>query len=303
MSKLRRILAAALAALAALAVLGWWYRSAAQDRSDPEAEVRKTGQEFVTAFNKGDARAVAALWTKDAEYTGPDGEVLRGRDAIEKDYAAFFKKNPKAVLQVHIDSVRLLGRHTALEEGRLQLKLAGDREPSASRYSVLHVHEEDGWRMASVHEWAPNPAQEVALKDVEWLVGDWAAKSDEGELTISYAWDEDRAFLRGRYTLKKDGKVFSSGTQMIGKDPSGGLRSWLFDRSGTYGESAWTRDGQRWVLEAAGTLPDGSTVTAVNLLVPLGKDAFTWQSVERTAVGTALPDTVPLKVTRVKADR
>ena len=60
----------------------------------------------------------------------------------------FFKKNPKATLEVHIDSVRVLGRHTALEEGTLRLRLAGEKEPGESRYSVLHVHEEDGWRMA-----------------------------------------------------------------------------------------------------------------------------------------------------------
>ena len=34
----------------------------------------------------------------------------------------------------------------------------------------------------------------------------------------------------------------------------------------------------------------------------LGKDAFTWQAVERTAAGSPLAGTPPLKVTRVKAE-
>jgi hypothetical protein len=35
----------------------------------------------------------------------------------------------------------------------------------------------------------------------------------------------------------------------------------------------------------------------------LGKDAFTWQSVDRAADGEEKPDTDLIKVTRVKAER
>jgi hypothetical protein len=42
--------------------------------------VKKTAAAFTEAFNAGDAAAVAAFWTKDGEYVGPDGESLRGRD-------------------------------------------------------------------------------------------------------------------------------------------------------------------------------------------------------------------------------
>jgi uncharacterized protein (TIGR02246 family) len=310
------------ALLAAGALLGWLAASGlmtpttlAQDRPAPAdkgqdqpdsaqlAAVKKTAQAYAKAFNAGDAKALAALWTKDGEYVGPDGETIRGRAAIEAEYAEFFKKNPKASLEVQVDAVRVFGRHTAVEEGRLRRRLPGEAEPDVSRYSVLHVSEDDGWRMAAVREWVPDPQEMVSLKDVEWLLGSWVARSDEGELSITYAWDEDKAFLRGRYTVKRGGKVESSGTQVIGKDPAGGLRSWLFDSSGTYGESAWSRDENRWVIEAAGTLPDGSDMTAVNYLIPLGKNAFTWQSVERTAAGSSLPDTAPLKVSRVQAGK
>jgi uncharacterized protein (TIGR02246 family) len=310
---------AAAALLAAGALLGWLAASGrlapttlAQQRpaaGDPNlgqpdspemAAVRKTAEAFTKAFNAGDAKAVAAFWTKDGEFVGADGETVHGRDQIEKTYVAFFKQHPKAIIEVEIQSVRLLGRHTALEEGSLKLRLPGDKEPGVSRYSVLHVREDDGWKMASVREWVPDPQELVTLKDLEWLLGEWTAKSDEAEVRITYAWDEDKAFLRGRYVLKRGGKAASSGTQIIGKNPGGGLRSWVFDSSGTFGESLWSREENRWVIEAAGTLPDGSEVTAVNLLMPLGKDAFTWQSVERTVAGSTLPDTPPLKVTRVK---
>jgi uncharacterized protein (TIGR02246 family) len=316
MNRHGRNLLAVLAVLAAVGVVGALHRSPAQDRAAPAAPdqekpdspelaaVRKTADEFTRAFNAGDAKAVAAFWTKDGEYVGPDNETLRGREAIEKAYAEFFKKNPKARAEVKIESVRLLGRQAALEEGALKLQLPGEKEPGESRYSVLHVREDDGWKMASVREWVPDPAQLVSLKDLAWLLGDWVAKQGDTEVRSSYAWDdEDRAFLRCRYSMKEGGKVVAAGTQIIGKDPAGGLRSWLFDRSGSYGESTWTRDGDRWVIEATGTLPDNSTMTAVNLLIPLGKDAFTWQSTERTAAGSPLPNTPPVKITRVKSEK
>src|SRR5205814_1110071 len=141
-----------------------------------------------------------------------------GRKEIEKSYREFFEKYPKATVDVHIDSVKLLGKHTALEEGSLSVTLPGEKEPAVSRYSVLHVREDEGWKMASVREWVPDPAQLVSLKDVEWLVGEWSAKQKNAEVAVRYAWDDDRASLVGRYSLKVDGKPVSSGTQIIRKD-------------------------------------------------------------------------------------
>jgi uncharacterized protein (TIGR02246 family) len=295
-----------LAILATAGTIGLQVRPAAvagQEEKKAEApeiaEVRKTAEGFGDAFNKGDAKAVAAFWTKDGEYVAPDGTTLRGREAIEKDYAEFFKEYPKATLEVRIDSIRLLSRYTALEEGTLKVDLPGGGDPGTSRYSVLHVRDDDGWRMASVREWVPDPSELITLKDIEWLLGDWEAKSEAAVARVTYAWDEDKAFYRGRYTLKEGDKVISAGTQIIGKDPAGGLRSWQFDSNGSFGESTWDRDGKGWVISAAGTLPDGNEVSATNLLIPLGKDGFTWQSIDRAVAGSPLPDVAPVKVTRM----
>jgi uncharacterized protein (TIGR02246 family) len=304
-----------LAFLAIVGAVGWLHWAPVQAKAlatagdeektaSPElAALHKTGADFVKAFNNGDAKAVATFWTKNAEYIAPDGEAVRGRPAIEKEYAEFFKNNPKATLKMQVDSRRLLGRHTALLEGNLEVQLPGNKEPSVSRSSALLIHEDDGWKLASVREWMPDPNELVSLKDVEWLLGDWVAKGNNAEVRVNYEWDEGKGFIRGHYTLKQDGKATSSGTQIIGKNPAGGLRSWVFDSSGIFGESLWSRDENRWLIEASGTLPDGTEVTAVNLLIPLGKDAFTWQSVERMAAGSPLPDVPPVKVSRVKNEK
>jgi uncharacterized protein (TIGR02246 family) len=316
-----RVIVAALAVLAAAGAGAALYRSAhntaavADEKkdspkdepkvkpSDDEAAVRKTAEEFAKAFDSGDAKAVAALWTEKGEFVGPDGEALSGRKEIEKGYADFFAKYPKAKLEVRIESVKFLGKHTALEEGSVKVTLANQRTPGLSRYSVLHVREGDAWKMASVREWVPDPALDVTLKDVEWLVGEWSAKSDDAQASVSYAWDKGKTAILGEYVIKRGDKVVASGTQVIRKDPQGGLRSWQFDNNGSNGEWAWTREGKSWEIEAVGVLPDGSEVTASNLLVPLGKDGFTWQSLERTAAGTTLPAAPPVKVNRVKGKK
>jgi hypothetical protein len=88
---------------------------------------------------------------------------------------------------------------------------------------------------------------------------------------------------------------------MIGKDSSTGqLRSWTFDRGGSFADATWSRDGQKWVQESAGVLEDGSVLTAKNILTRLDNDSFTFQSVDRSVGGEDVSDIPPIRVTRVK---
>ena len=41
--------------------------------ADPAPGKGKRAQEFIAAFNKGDAKAVAAFWTQDADYVDQVG--------------------------------------------------------------------------------------------------------------------------------------------------------------------------------------------------------------------------------------
>lgn len=266
----------------------------------PEAAIKQITAEYVMAFNAADAAAAAALWTAEGEYVGPDGEIFRGRTSIEKSLADFFKTHPKATIEVQVTSVRLIGRQTAMVEGVVKFKTPKQREAGETRYSALNVLEEGRWRTASVHEWTPDPGLAEATKHLNWLVGEWSATGDRGTLAISYAWDANKTFLYGKYSITKDGKPVSSGTQVIGLNPSGGLRSWMFDDNGAANTAVWEHDGDRWVERANSTLPDGREIEAVNVLILLGSDTFSWQTTERTVDGIPLAPSPPLKVSRVK---
>jgi uncharacterized protein (TIGR02246 family) len=302
----RGLLAAGLAA----AAVGW--AVSAQEKGKPPPEPPKPAPEaaapdlkpltaaFLAAFDAGDAAGVAALWTAEAELVTAGGEVVRGREAIKAAYAAVFKARPKVKAAVESGSVRALGPTVAAADGVLRLTDPGDPDPDVTLFSAVVVREADGWRFASVRSYAadPDPAR---LEDLGWLVGEWAGKAEDGaEVRAAYAWQEGRKFLRGTYAATRDGKPMG-GTQVIGADPGGGVRGWLFDDTGAAGESEWERDGSRWVIRSSGKLPDGTAVESTSVLVPLGKDAFTWQAVERRTDGKPDPAGRPVKMTRVAA--
>jgi uncharacterized protein (TIGR02246 family) len=266
-------------------------------RADDEAAIRKATADFIQAFEKGDAKAVAAAWTEEGEYIGDDGTTIRGRAAIEAAYAKAFAKSKKLKVEIIVESIRFPSKDTAIEEGYAKSYKGDSEHPTAARYSVLHVREGGHWLMAVLREW---PDEGVSLRDLDWLIGTWEAKTEEAEVRTAYEWDAKKNSIRCHFTIKgKDRNV--AGLQVLLKDPrTGQLRSWLFDDDGGFGDGAWTRDGKRWVIAAAGVQADGGELTATNILTPVDKDTFTWQSTERTLDGEELSNIPPVKVTHVK---
>jgi uncharacterized protein (TIGR02246 family) len=55
-----------------------------------EIELRQRVQEYENAYNKGDAKALAAIYTMDASHTYAIGITHRGRVEIEKGLEEFF---------------------------------------------------------------------------------------------------------------------------------------------------------------------------------------------------------------------
>jgi uncharacterized protein (TIGR02246 family) len=265
-------------------------------KADEEA-IRKLSADFTRALTKGDAKAVAGLWTEEGEYTSAEGTTVRGRPALEAAYVKFFSKTPDVKVEATINSIRFVGRDSAVEEGVAKVRRRKAAEPVTSRYSVLYVREDGRWQMAVLREW---PDEGTTLQDLDWLIGTWVAKTEDGEVRTTYEWDENKSFIRVRITIK-DGDSTTTATQTIGKDPrTGGLHSWLFGSDGGFGEAAWSLDGKRWLLQATGVTADGGEMTATNILSPIDKDSFSWQSIDRTLDGEALPNIPPIKVTRAR---
>ncbi len=258
--------------------------------------IRLATANLLKAFESGDAKALAACWTADGEYSDDNGTTIRGRDALEKTYAEFFTKSKGLKAEGDVESLRFLSRDTAIEDGHLKVRKGQDHETTVSRYSALYVREDGKWLVAVLREWST----ETSLRELDWLIGTWVSKRDDIEVRTTFEWELDKKFIQARFTVKEKDRTIT-GLQMIGADPATGqLRSWTFEAGGGFGESVWSRDGKKWMLDSVGTQADGTISTATNILTRLDHDSFTWQSVDRTSDGVEQPDVPPIKVTRVK---
>src|SRR5437660_3277981 len=125
--------------------------SAAQPEGDPKdkAVLQRNGEAFVEAFHKGDAKALAAFWTADGDYTDETGHHMKGREAIEKTFAAFFSDNKGLKLRINSDSLRFVSPDVAIEDGTTEVIFADAAPPSRARYTIVHVKKDSQWLLSS----------------------------------------------------------------------------------------------------------------------------------------------------------
>ena len=294
-----------------LVVLGVGYMAAqpkaakAPDREADKAAIDALIKASIQAFNNRDATAIAANWTDEGEYIRNDGEPVRGRADVQKGYAEFFKTlKGKTTVEVQTDNLRFPSAHSAVSEVTLREKNDQGQVIASSWRNTLLVREDGQWKVALVQEWDRDNALDDSLKDLEWLIGTWRMDTKERDVTTTYEWDENKAFIRGKFTVKQGDKVVESGTQMFGQDRAdGGIRSWVFQSDGGFGDGLWTRDGKNWTVDFGGVTPDGKKLSATVNYVRVDADTFTWQSVQQTVNGQPIADTKPIKVTKQNAGR
>lgn len=264
--------------------------------------IRQTSQLFVAAFNKADAKAVAALWTATGEYVDDAGRVFVGRDAIEQEYARFFKERPGHKIKLVIDSLKLLSDAAALEDGRAVLDPEPAGAPAISKYTAVHVKVDGNWLMSSVRDkHVPTPSAYHHLEDFEWLIGSWSAEEHGAKTEVTCRWIANKSFVERSYRVTKNGQVSAAGVQIIGWNPhTQSPQSWLFVSDGGQALGKWSPRDKGWVIESQGLLADGTITTAVTTFTKLDEDGFAWQSLSRTVGGVALPDTDEIVLRRVK---
>jgi uncharacterized protein (TIGR02246 family) len=268
------------------------------DRSADEAAIRANIAAFLKAYNAGDAKAIAELFTTDGQVEDKEGNISEGREAIARTFGDVFEANPDKELEVFVESIRFIGADLAVEKGTTKEINPGEA-PEYDRYTAVHVRRDGKWQMALARdEEGPDSSPHERLQPLAWLVGDWV---DDGGSTVvlsSCRWSKDKNYLLQEFHVKVNGQDEMNISQRIGWDPlNKRIRTWVFDSEGGYGESFWTRDGSGWIIKATAVRPDGTTASATNRLVPAGKDAYVWRSLDRV-VGDELEDPIEVKVVR-----
>lgn len=151
------------------------------DASDKEA-IAQNAEAFIEAFNKGDAKALAAFWTADGDYTNQSGKHLKGREVMEKAFQSFFAENKGATLRIESDSLRFATPEVAIEDGTTFVLSSDGTPPSRARYTIVHVKKDGKWFLSSVRD-APfvPPCNHEHLRGLEWAIGEWSGENDKGD--------------------------------------------------------------------------------------------------------------------------
>jgi uncharacterized protein (TIGR02246 family) len=273
------------------------------EETPPEiAGLEKAAADFVIAFNKKDAAAVAALFTEQGEITDLNGEeITTGRSEIQARYEALFAASDAPMIAVEVDSVRLVGRDLAIEDGTAHLTPPGDDAParSSTYTAVLQKSDAGIWQIASTRDLKDVTGPAGQLDElVESLKGDWTGQKGDLRLDLAFGWDDSGKFLSGQMLATKSDAKPATTTLRFGWDGARKTIScWTFDSGGGFAKADWAPNDEGWQIRTEGTTADGETMSANQTLVFEGKDTFIWTVKDRLVDGESLPDS-ELRVVR-----
>jgi uncharacterized protein (TIGR02246 family) len=129
-------------------VLGWLVFAAAPVLAQDRTTIEKLNEAWTAAFNKGDAVAVAAMYTEDAYVLPPGGEMVKGRAGIE----AFWRQAAQQMSDAKLTTLNVLplGPGAAREIGTVSLKTKN--QPSqeiTGKYVVVWLKVGADWKLAT----------------------------------------------------------------------------------------------------------------------------------------------------------
>ena len=113
-----------------------------------KATIEKLNDVWTAAFNKGDAAAVAALYTEDAYVLPPGSAMVKGRAAIE----GFWRQAAQQMTDAKLTTVDVLplGRSAAREIGTVTLKTKSQPpQEIAGKYVVVWRKIGRDWKLAT----------------------------------------------------------------------------------------------------------------------------------------------------------
>jgi uncharacterized protein (TIGR02246 family) len=112
-------------------------------------EVDRFARAFEQLFDRGDAAAMAAYYTEDAEVMAPDSEVVRGRDAI----GAFFEAASAAAQRAGMRRTIQVRRVERSGDLGYLLSTVVLELPRADGQATLRFNDVTVWRLDAEHGW------------------------------------------------------------------------------------------------------------------------------------------------------
>ncbi len=126
--------------------------AAAQAPGSPEdrSAIRQLAGQYAAGWNEGDAKKATAVFTNNAIFIGDDGQVYRGRAAIEKDLAETLGGAMKGTsFRATVDGVGFVKPDVAIAYGTSQVESAPSR-PNKGHYVVTCVKAGGSWKVVAL---------------------------------------------------------------------------------------------------------------------------------------------------------
>ena len=124
--------------------------------SDIRSQIEAANREFMTAFGKGDAAAIAALYTSGSQVLAPNSDVVNGTEAVREFWQGAMALG---LTGAKLDTVEVdAAGDTAIEVGRYRLT-AGDNPADHGKYIVVWKNVGGRWK---IHRDIWNSSQSVS---------------------------------------------------------------------------------------------------------------------------------------------
>lgn len=267
--------------------------AARQPAQHPSAdEIRGMMRDYLRAFNRHDAAALAAHWSPTGENHDLDSGAVTaaGRDAVKNVFAALFSQDDDALIDIELTAIRPVKDDVAVVDGQSTISF-GDGQPAGSRFSAVVVKRDGRWMLEHVRETArrvpEGREQRRPLDELAWLVGSWEDTGEGVTASTRCTWAGNHSYLVRTHLVAidrlperrpADGDqripgLLPAGAQkprevmeVIGWDPdSRTFRSWFFAGDGRFAEGTWTRHGDAWIVHVSGRGRDEGCSAEVTL--------------------------------------
>jgi uncharacterized protein (TIGR02246 family) len=106
-------------------------------------------------FVANDAKAHAAVYAPDADFTETTGEVFRGREAVEKFFADTFSRNKITPVKMQLDSQRYVTPEVLVMDGSFAFAPRQDGGPTQGRYTSVWAFRDGQWLIVCHRSYAP----------------------------------------------------------------------------------------------------------------------------------------------------
>ena len=135
---------------------------AVQGTAADEAAIRQIGTQIPTAWNKGDAKALADLWLVDGDYVSSTGRVARGRAEVRRafteQWAGVYKGTKLATTTT---SIRFVKADVAVVDGTFEITGMKGQDGKAlpvrsGLTTIVAVKKGDLWYIAALRGMVPS---------------------------------------------------------------------------------------------------------------------------------------------------